>query len=460
MFFVIIDRLTAGFSLTLSRLFLVAFYAMLLAGSLRLKKRPNEPSFYVYLKLACIFFAYAALAGAFAVLLDYSFIQRAAATDSDTGTRLAQVLSYPATRVGIEHFTLAFTLFHYFFIGPRMILSVEHYRFLTSSFLLLCLCSLFLGLLSFGSAAIFGQNLLPRHFVEYFYAEPSFSGVRFQGLAGEPRDAVGQLASFGVALMFLRRFGVVDSLSGSYRWLLLLAVIAALLTLSASGIVGFAIFMLMFSVFQLFGARIDARRFIYFLLLTVSGAAVLVFGVERVERLALYTENFSNIVEQVNEGAQFSPIVMAQLNNFYPLIFWSNSCMEHDVGVCLFGGGFGSSFALNSHVYTEGLNNAHSYVSRLLPELGLVGFGLFLFLMVWPLFSAIRIHSRRLVDVSGQSVHFLKIGILLSLATVLAHKSNNFYILAVIVIMGLRFADPARVPELSAKRLAAPRKVD
>jgi hypothetical protein len=458
LFFVLLDRLTVGFSFTLSRFFLFVFYAVLVIKVLRIKKKPSEPIFGAYIKLIGIFFTYAALAGVAAAILDYSFIQRAIETDRDTRSQLAQLLSYPSTRIIVEYLALALTLFHYLFMAPRMILAFEHYKFLIYSFLLLCLLSLFLGFLNFGSAVIFGYNLFPRHFVEYLYADPSFSGARFQGLAGEPRDAVGQLALFGVSLLFLRRFGVIDWPIRRWTSILILTILAASLTLSASGVVGAGIFVLLVAVYQLFGARVTPSRLFYFILLILVLGGIFAVAVEKVDRFALYIEQFSNIIEQVNEGQSFSPIVMTQLNNFYPLIFWMNSCTSGGVGVCFFGGGFGSSFALNSQVYAEGLSNPNSYISRLLPELGLVGFCLFLCMILWPLFYAIRVRSRCLMGVGDKSVYYLKVSILLLLATVLAHKSNNFYMLVVIVLMGFKFAETNHVPMVSANKIMAGRR--
>ena len=440
LFFVILDRLTVGFSLTASRGFQLAFYAVLLLRFVWLKKQFDIPALKKYWDFFLLFLIYSVFVYSLAIFFDFNFILKNQAGETDTSTAFAEFISGAKVRPFIEFFVLLLTAFHYFWFGPRMIKTREHYQFLCSTFLLVCYISLAIGFINFLCALLLGQNLMPRHLVEYLYAEPSFSGARFQGLAGEPRDAFGQLTLFLVVFYFLLKTGTIDLNNNKSKAIIMLSIAALALTLSASGMVSFAMFIGMYIAYDLW-TRFTPKKIMIAITALLFGIGLAILSVTYVERFALYVETFSDILVLIEGVDELPPLLLTQLNNFYPLIHWFKSCLGADLNVCFFGGGLGTSFALNSQFYTEGLNNPHSYISRLLPELGIVGMGFFICLFLNPVFKQLSKVSRRLSQFNPSIVRLIKISLLALLASVLGHKSNNLYFGLLIVVMGLHFYD-------------------
>jgi hypothetical protein len=438
LFFVIFDRLSVGFSLTLSRGFQVIFYVFLIIHFIGLKKKSDVVVLNKYWDFLFIFIIY--LIGIYSVgmLLGFNFIFKNLVSQTDTSTVFAEFLSSSSVRPFIEFFVLILTLFHYFWIGPRVVKTKENFQFLCSSLLLLCYISLTLGLINFISALIFNQNLLPRHIAEYFYDAPSYSGVRFQGLAGEPRDAFGQLVMFIVIFYFFYKIHIVKLKKHLNKNIMLISLFALMLTFSASGVVGFGIFIAMYFVYNL-STRFTLKKLLTALAVVVFGIAIIIAAVFYVERFAMYVDTFKNIFSLIDDSEELPYMVLTQLNNFYPLIYWIKSCMGESLGVCFFGGGLGTSFALNSKFYTEGISNPHSYISRLLPELGIVGIGFFIFLLLSPIFKQISQISNSAPIISPLTVRIIKISLLFLMAAVLGHKSNNLYLGLLIISLGLHF---------------------
>lgn len=435
LFFLIFDRLSVGFSLSLSRGFQVIFYVSLIINLLRLKKKIDFAALNKYWDFVLIFIIY--LVGIYGVgmLVGFNFTYENMFTQSDTRTVFAEFLSSASIRPFIEFFIFILTLFHYFWLGPRVVKTKENFQFFCSSLLLLCYISLTLGLINFISALIFNQNLLPRHLAEYFYDAPSYSGVRFQGLAGEPRDAFGQLVMFIVIFYFLTKINIVKLKKHLNNNIILISLIALTLTFSTSGMVGFGIFIAMYFVYDL-STKFTLKKLLTALTLVIFGIAITITAILYVERFAMYFDTFKNIFSLIDDSEELPYMVLTQLNNFYPLIYWIKSCMGESLGVCFFGGGFGTSFALNSKYYAEGLSNPHSYISRLLPELGIFGMGFFIFLFLSPVFNQI---SNSAPIISASTVRIIKISLLFLLAAVLGHKSNNLYLGLLIISLGLHF---------------------
>jgi len=451
LFFVIADRLTVGFSLTLSRGIQVIFYSLLIFRFFGLKKKSDVFTLNSYWNFFLIFLVYVFSVYLVSFVLGFNFVLKNSATQTDTSTAFAAFLSGPSVRPFIELFVLIFTISHYFWVGPRILKTKEHFQFLCSSFLLLCYISLALGLISFISALLFGQNLLPRHFVEYLYPEPSYSGVRFQGLAGEPRDAFGQVVMFIVMFYFFTKICVVQLNEATNKSVIFISLTALVLTFSASGIASMGLFIGMYSVYNL-ATRLTIKNLMTSAAVIVFGVVLTVLSVTYVERIALYFETFSDIYTLIEEVEDLPFMVLSQLNNFYPVIYWFKSCIGESFGVCFFGGGLGTSFALNTRFYTEGLSNPHSYISRLLPELGIFGMFLFFWLFLSPVFKQIGGVARSITTFNPPTARIIKISLLALLAAVLGHKSNNLYLGLLMITLGLHFygqaglTDPAKGP--------------
>jgi hypothetical protein len=439
LFFLIFDRLTVGFSLTLARTFQLALYAVLAVRGVPASLPASNRGFPSYPRAVGLFMLAFGLVYAVLYLTGSNYILRTVSTESDAANAFAQALSGAGIRPFIEALTLMLTIFHYFWLGPRLVRSRDHLVFLVLTFALLSYVSLAVGFVNFGVATVFGQNLIPRHVAEFFYEVPSYSGARFQGLAGEPRDAFGQLVLFAMVLFSARHFGLLELSASAARRMGLITALALVATSSGSGLVAVALFGGLFLGYQFF-SKPSLARIAQGLVIVAVLAALLVAGLVFVERIAGYVEVFRDI--QIDE--ELSPLALTQFNNIFPLMHWAQMCQEGRVVLCGLGGGFGTSFALNSAFFTEGLNNPHSYLSRLLPEVGVIGLGAFVLLLLRPAF--------RRLDQVRVPIHFVKVGLLAVLAASLAHKSNHLYLalfFACLAVSCRESADSAR-PNRSA----------
>jgi hypothetical protein len=438
LFFVLADRLTVGFSLSLSRVFTVGFYAILAARSFRIYKDSSASVINNSYRLLMSFFVFIAASYIIGLLGGFDFISQLRSTENDAQTSFAKFVALPESRSIIEFIVFFATIFHYFWVGPRIINNEERYRALCSAFILLSIISVVVGVVNLFFAMYLGFNILPRHLAEFFYESPSFSGARFQGLAGEPRDAFGQIILFLTIVYFLIKSGYVRSVSLYFRPLFLLCLLFMAMTVSASGIIAIAIFV------GLWVAHKNLRIFTVrnaFAFAAVIGfvVAILYTAINYIERFEQYYKAFSSILDLFESPDSLPPLVLTQANNFYPLIVWFNSCMSNNFFVCINGGGFGSSFALNSQIYSEGLNNPHSLVSRLLPETGIIGFSLYCMALLWPCFRALSNLFRTKAGLGNSEAKNIKVFLLALLASGLAHKSNNVYVGLLIVGLGLSF---------------------
>lgn len=441
LFFIVADRLTIGFSLGIARIFMIFFYSLWLMKLFRTKSASPVAALNKHWRLFVLFITYAILVNIFLLLSNESYLDSLRAYDHDATSAFAVFLSGPNVRLIMESAILFFTLFHYFWVGPRIIDNKNSFIFLCSTFLLLCYISIVLGVINFFSALLLGQNLFPRHLVEYFYLAPSYSGVRFQGLAGEPRDAFGQLVLFYAIFKFLCTLNFINLKVSNVRFVTMMTFLCLILTSSASGIFGISLFFFIVTVYILW-VKPSAKALLYIITLLLISSAVMFVAFEYVERLSLYREAFADIFAMLNDKDELPPIVMTQLNNFYPPYYWLQNCEKLNFITCFFGGGLGTSFALNSVYFSEGISNAHAYISRLVPELGIVGFSFFLYALLKPSLTQLNMLSRVVIQVNKSQEFMFKISLFGLLASLLAHKSNNFYLGVLIILLGLHFYYP------------------
>jgi hypothetical protein len=424
LFFLLFDRLTAGFSLTLARAFQVALYLTLVFRGVPARLPGPNRGFPGYPRAMALFIGAFGLVYLALYAAGSNYIFRTVSVDSDATNAFAGAFSAGAVRPFIEAFTLMLTVLHYFWLGPRLVRTREHLVFLVLTFVLLSYASLAVGFVNFGWATVFGQNLMPRHLAEFLYELPSYSGVRFQGLAGEPRDAFGQLVLFVMVLWSARHLGLLDFSRSAARRIGVLTALALVATSSGSGLVGVVLFGGLFVVYQTF-SKPSLLRVAQGLAIALLAVAVSAAGLVFVERLATYVEVFSDI----QPDGEISTLALSQFNNIYPLMHWMEMCLQGRVGLCALGGGFGTSFALNSAFYTDGFANPHSYVSRLLPELGVVGLVAIVLLLLLPAF--------RRLDLARMPMRTVKVGLLAVLAVWLAHKSNHLYLALFVVCLAV-----------------------
>ena len=439
LFFIFADRLTLGFSMGFSRLFIIAFYILWFLNMFRSRSVTPFHDLSKYWDKFSVFLFYAILINLLSIVTQQSFLSKMIIGGDDTTTALALFLNGPYIRVMMELFILTFVLFHYFWVSSKIITKNEHFEFLCATFLMLSYVSLLVGLINIFVAFTFGSNLMPRHIVEYFYAEPSLSGVRFQGLAGEPRDAFGQLVLFLVAFNFMQLIGIVK-IKNTYLLLINILTFASLfLTFSASGFVAMFLFALLFLILQLFN-KFTLQKFIFSMSIIIVFALLTFLSFEFIDRLVIYKEAFSDLLKMLETGEELPYVIMTQFVNVYPMIYWGQSCYDFNFWTCFLGGGIGTSFALNSIYYNEGINNANSYLSRLIPELGALGFCFFLYIFLISPIKYVKLKIRSGNLFGNIHLDLLPIFVLALFSVVMAHKSNNMYCWYIILYMGLHYA--------------------
>lgn len=234
--------------------------------------------------------------------------------------------------------------------------------------------SLFLGVIDLLLVAVSGVEFIPRHLSDMRHV-----GVRFHGIAGEPRDAFVHLF-FGLSLLYLR-----ESWTGikfKKIWVLIIAS-AALLTQSTSGLIGLCIAAVLIILYQI--PKLKIRSLIVLLsLMTVSLSAV-AYSVINSDRIQLYLDAAPLALEALERGLELPPIIMYQINNIYPVWIRWLEFTELNLGPLFFGSGLGSTSILNGYILTEGgVLNPHANIIRLVYEGGILGTLLFILAFVRP----------------------------------------------------------------------------
>jgi hypothetical protein len=438
LFFLLADRITLGFSMGLSRLFIITFYLLWFFNMFRLRLFSPLKHLNNFWKIFCIFILYAILLNLLLIATEKSFLSMMVLGGDDTATAFALFLNGTYIRVSMELFILIFVISHYFWVASKIITKTEHFEFLCATFLLLCYVSLLVGLLNIFLAYTFDYNFLPRHLAEYFYEEPSLSGVRFKGLAGEPRDAFGQLVLFLVAFKFMRLIGLVKISTTHFSLINILTFLAIFLTFSASGFVAIFIFTFLFLILQVL-SKFTIEKFILSIYIFSVLTLLTFISFEFIDRLVIYKDAFIDLFELLESGDELPSLIMTQFVNIYPVLYWWQSCSALNFWTCFLGGGIGTSFALNSIYYNEGINNANSYMSRLIPELGALGFFLFLYVCLIVPLKQVNIIVRRSNLFEKNHFKFFPLFILALFSVVMAHKSNIMYFGYLILFVGLHF---------------------
>jgi len=377
LFFVLWDRLSAGVSGNLSRLLQgVVIIALILKNLLRpsglVMVRFSSKlyrNFAFYMAIAVLAGAIGALSGAYRV-----------SVSSSTGeyqSVFAGLLNSPAVRPLFEYFIIIYQL-AYFVVLPRYLLKTERsVAYFFSAFRKMFFLSLLIGFVDLACAAVY-HELVPRHIADWVYV-----GFRFHGLAGEPRDAFVYLF-LGLAVLHLEAYTKGKSLN---RLLVLTIITASLLTQSASGLIGVAIFIFLFA-FESVSSKMNVRRFLLLgsILLTVPIAVYV--AVASSDRLLEYMESASDLWYLLESRTALPYLMMVQSPNIYPLYDLTVKAREMNILPILIGSGLGSASAVNN-LYNPlaggELSNPNSQLVRALFEYGLAGTFFFIRSFVYPI---------------------------------------------------------------------------
>jgi hypothetical protein len=342
---------------------------------------------------------------------------------------VAAILRGPAARPVFEYF-IAFYYFTYFAVLPRYLLhSSAAMNYFFRVFRLTFVVCIVLGGIDLLGAVMNHRGLIPRHL-----SDGAYIGLRFHGLAGEPRDAFVYLM-FGGAMLTLREFRYGGK-TLSKVWIVAITA-AALLTQSASGLFGLlfaGLLMLAFSV-RYFSARTLASA----LVAVIALAAVIYAGIELSPRIQLYLQLLSGIFRVLETGAKLPDTLLGQMNNILPLWDMYQKLREGNLLPTLLGSGLGSSSVINNNLgYWNELTNPHTQLVRVLYETGLVGLYFIIMTFAFP----VRALTTHLPAATRRKFLLL---MLLLLGVFLAHRSATPFIFLGIFIV-VMWQDRARTP--------------
>lgn len=428
MFFVVADRAATGVSGNLSRLLQIVVLAGLgirvLAGTFRYRHDPRFavsrlyfPHF-VYLGIALVAGLLGAYWGAYAV--------PGATTEGDHLSGFSLRLNSATVRPLFEYLIAGY-YFAYFIVLPAVLLNTPRkVGYFLQVFKGMFLLSLVVGFVDVAFAAI-NIDLVPRHL-----AEGRHVGVRYHGLAGEPRDAFVFLV-FGFAMYYLaglyqrRRVPVVFGVA---------VLVAMALTHSASGLIGLV---LGAGIAGLYALRTLRPRQIAM----AAGLAVASVGFSYVlvissARLMDYTNSAAGAWHALQTGEGDFGVFGGQMTSIFPVFDLAHKAASGDLVPVLIGSGLGSASAVNNrYMGTNELANPASQLIRTLYEVGLIGTIFFMHSFVGP--------TRRLSRaLPPRAARRLQILMFVLLGCFFAHRSATVYIYLGMLVCIFRVAAQPR----------------
>lgn len=380
LFFILWDEWTTGIGGNVSRILqglvivaLILKYFLKPSGLRMINfANPLYQNYIIYSGLAIFAGLVGAVSGAYNVSMQHVLSLQ---------SHFASLLNSPAIRPLFEYVIMIYQ-FIYFVVLPRYMLKTEgavHYFF--SIFKKMFFISLVVGAVNLALAVV-GIRLLPRH-ISDLVSGGGFAGVRFHGLAGEPRDAFVYLF---LGLVFFKLEAYTKGQSLSKYWIVTI-ISAAILTQSASGLIGIAVFLVLYTMDSLTYA-VNVRRF-YLLFAILIIVPVLLYGaISSSERLLEYLESMSDLWSLLESRAELPYLMLVQSPNIYPLYDLTVKARDLNILPIIIGSGLGSSSAINNLYasFAEGqMINPNSQIVRSLFECGIIGTFFFIRSFVYPI---------------------------------------------------------------------------
>ena len=271
--------------------------------------------------------------------------------------------------------------FIYFAVLPIFILrSKKGIDYFFKIFFFLFFLSFFLGAVDLALVVFFQYEFIPRHLSDFRHV-----GMRFHGLAGEPRDAFVYLI-LGGALLFLRE--IWTGIKFHRGWLFLIF-FAALATQSTSGYLGFFMSIAMIFLYQI--RKMKMGPIIFLLIVAISALALIFLSIINSPRTILYIEAAPVAFEALQNGVELPGVIMAQIVNIYPLWIRWIELLDNNFLSSFLGTGLGTASIANGYILTEGgVLNPHANIIRIFFESGFIGILLYIASFLQPLREASR----------------------------------------------------------------------
>lgn len=410
LFFVLADRTQVGIGLNFSRLLQVMVVGILLLNFLVRKTFFNTKNGFGLISTYSLSILYIFISTLILILLD-AYPTPTALSDSKS---LVDYFNSNEVRPAIEAFIILYQFF-YFLVLPLLLLKrkVDFDYFFKILFFFLALHYI-LGYIDF-FVNLQGQQFIPRHLADGVYV-----GLRWHGIAGEPRDA----AAYNLSLFFILatysiyKYGSVIKINIAFCILLLLSL---LLTFSASFIVGVIISAGLICLIYLI--RLKFIELVKCGAIGVVICTAIYFVAITSDRLVDYYNAYNEILFNLYKDPyiELPDLIGNSFNNVYPLIYiLRDILLELNIYALLFGYGIGSSGVVNQNIYGV-FYNPNNQLVRIVFEYGLVGFGILIF-------GIVKFFKRATISIDRKSKNFLLLALLLMIGGVLAHRSNVWII--------------------------------
>lgn len=437
LFFILFERTISGVTSNLGRILqivvVIGLVLKLLSRCLTSKSADvrlvNFSNPLLYINYGIYFFL--AMFAGFIGLLSGAYDLPTAYEQSNDVSGFSLFLNSQAIRPVFEYVVTLY-YFVYFAILPQYLLKTEiSVEYFFSVFKTVFIISFVIGVIDFAFSAV-GISLVPRHIADWRTV-----GVRFHGLAGEPRDAFVYLF-LGLAILHLQAHfkGLILS-----KWWVVAIIAAALLTQSASGLLGIMFFLGLISLYSL--GRMSIQGFVrLFFLLTLTIAFVYVAAVNS-DRIMEYLESASYLWSILETGGEIPYLMSVQMSSIYPLYDLTVKFRDFNILPIFIGSGLGSASVINNIFNaTAEMNNPTSQFVRVVFETGLIGAYFFIMSFAYPvtyLTKHLPANKRR---------GFILLTLLL-LGCFLAHRSAASFIYLGIFIAAFRVLDPKPVLNVS-----------
>ncbi len=412
LFFVIFSQALVGITGNVSRILqfiviLLLLYKYLLSYKSRIKI--FNPFFKQY-RWYFFYLSFALISGIFGVISNAYTPTLSSSFSSTNASSFSSFINSPYARPLFEYF-IAFYYFAYFVILPQSLLrNKDAIDYCLKIFIRVFFISFFIGVVDYLSEALFQIALVPRHFWDWQHV-----GLRFHGLAGEPRDAFVYLF-FGFGLLLLN-----EKWSGNrgskYFWFLLFF-IAAMLTQSASGFIGLIIAVVLIIVFYI--PRMSMRLLIPFIVTGIIISAASIYGITNSERIMDYLKLAPNALKAIETGITLPYLLQIQIVNIWPIWIRLLEIMQLNLIPLFIGTGMGSTSIANSVWYSEnGVFNPHANIIRVAFEGGIIGTMLYIKAFLQPL---------RELPIYQKNKNEIIIYMLLILGVNFGHRSSTLFI--------------------------------
>ena len=173
------------------------------------------------------------------------------------------------------------------------------------------------------------------------------------------------------------------------KWWIPIIFIAALMTQSASGLVGIVFFIALYCIYSL--RKISLARIVQLITIIFLITVFLYIAIIKSERIMSYAIGLSGLWQALETKGRIPYPIGEQVVNIYPIYDLIVKFRNLNFLPIIIGSGLGSSSVLNNQFFNiYELRNTHSQFVRLIYETGVIGVFLFINAFVYPVRYLIR----------------------------------------------------------------------